>query len=583
MLAALLDGGQAEGRAIAQRLLALQDLRVAEHRVQRRAQLVAHLGEEIALRAVRHLGAVARDDELGVGSLDPFLRLLEGAAVLADPDRAFGRIVLVLHIADQVDPEVRAILMPHEQLHLERLALRQQRCGDLAERLVFVVAAVQHARRQADGLLAVEAEQLGELRVVANDVPLAGEDDADWRVAHDRFHLAQGMVQRLLGLLRIGDVLDDPHRALVGLRRVDRLAVEAAPHGRAVSLLVQPLGVERLAGREQRARLAADALVALRVRIDHAARPAHQLFGRAVAEDFGRAAVAMLEHAIAREQDADRRVVEDRRQFVARLLQRLFGDLALRVVFEDPDRAVARVVLVLHVADQARPEVAAVLATHEQLGVERSPGGQQRRGDRADRCVFVVGAIEHASRLLDAAVVAEAEHLAELGVVAGDAPVLRQHDADRRVLHDRAHQARGLAQVLRGLLGLGDVFDDPHRAGFGVGRVDRLAVDVAPDVAAVGAAQQPVDVEEAAGRQQRGRFDAESIEAVGIRKQPNRRLARQLLGRRVAEDVGHALVATLDHAVAGEDDARRCVVEDRRQLEQRALRACRLIGRGRSG
>ena len=66
---------------------------------------MAHLGEELALGAVGHLGAVACQHQLGVGLLEAFLRLLEGAAVFADPDRAFAGVFGVLHIADQVDPE----------------------------------------------------------------------------------------------------------------------------------------------------------------------------------------------------------------------------------------------------------------------------------------------------------------------------------------------------------------------------------------------------------------------------------------------------------------------------------------------
>ena len=41
-----------------------QRLRVSEHGVERRAQLVAHVGEELALGAARHLGPLARDRQL---------------------------------------------------------------------------------------------------------------------------------------------------------------------------------------------------------------------------------------------------------------------------------------------------------------------------------------------------------------------------------------------------------------------------------------------------------------------------------------------------------------------------------------
>ena len=49
-----------------QAAVALQELRVAEHAVQRRSQLVAHVGQELALGARRRLGRLLRAAELGV-------------------------------------------------------------------------------------------------------------------------------------------------------------------------------------------------------------------------------------------------------------------------------------------------------------------------------------------------------------------------------------------------------------------------------------------------------------------------------------------------------------------------------------
>ena len=49
-----------------QAAVALQQLRVAEHAVQRRAQLVAHVGQELALGARRRLGRLLGAAQLGV-------------------------------------------------------------------------------------------------------------------------------------------------------------------------------------------------------------------------------------------------------------------------------------------------------------------------------------------------------------------------------------------------------------------------------------------------------------------------------------------------------------------------------------
>ena len=50
----------------AQRAIALQQLRVANHAVERRAQLVAHVGQELALGARRGFGRLLRPAQLVV-------------------------------------------------------------------------------------------------------------------------------------------------------------------------------------------------------------------------------------------------------------------------------------------------------------------------------------------------------------------------------------------------------------------------------------------------------------------------------------------------------------------------------------
>src|SRR5205814_10635810 len=63
VLPALLDGRQAAGLLGREVAVPLQQLRIAEDRVERRAQLVAHAGQELALRAAGLGGLVAHRRE----------------------------------------------------------------------------------------------------------------------------------------------------------------------------------------------------------------------------------------------------------------------------------------------------------------------------------------------------------------------------------------------------------------------------------------------------------------------------------------------------------------------------------------
>ena len=76
VLAALPDRRQPRGAALGEAPVVLQDLRVAEDRVQRRAQLVAHVGEELRLGGVGRLRAVARAQVLVVAQLEAQHQLL---------------------------------------------------------------------------------------------------------------------------------------------------------------------------------------------------------------------------------------------------------------------------------------------------------------------------------------------------------------------------------------------------------------------------------------------------------------------------------------------------------------------------
>src|SRR5207247_10978657 len=122
--------------------------------------------------------------------------------------------------------------------------------------------------------------------VAAHDAPLLDEHDADRRGAEDRLLLAQ-QPRHLVGLAApLGDVLDDPHRALLRVGGVDRLGDQAAEEGRAVLAAHLPFHIELAARREDRHRDLAERGIALAARIYGFARLPDQLLV-AIAEHLG--------------------------------------------------------------------------------------------------------------------------------------------------------------------------------------------------------------------------------------------------------------------------------------------------------
>ena len=82
--------------------LAIEDLREADHGVERRAQLVAHIGEELRLGAARALGLVAGTQELR------FLRLAIGDVARHGDDAGpvARRILGAQRPAAHLDPHI---------------------------------------------------------------------------------------------------------------------------------------------------------------------------------------------------------------------------------------------------------------------------------------------------------------------------------------------------------------------------------------------------------------------------------------------------------------------------------------------
>ena len=155
----------------------------AHQTIERRADLVAGVGQEGALGPVGRLGLVARTRQ----------RLGHGAAfghVLGNPDRgALGRVVRVDRSRQHAAGEGAAVLAAHRALELHRLAERKARSDQSAQFLVGGFVHRRHGRRLPHQLVGLPAEHLRESRVDELEVAVAGERDADRRVVEDRLAL----------------------------------------------------------------------------------------------------------------------------------------------------------------------------------------------------------------------------------------------------------------------------------------------------------------------------------------------------------------------------------------------------------
>jgi hypothetical protein len=109
----------------------------------------------------------------------------------------------------------------------------------------------------------------------------------------------------------LGDVLDDPHRPLLGIRRVERSCDHAGDERGAVLALQLPFEVELPALRDERTGDLAQPGVALGAGINDFPGLPDELAG-AVAEHLGEARVAQEEAPLAREGDAERKVGKER-------------------------------------------------------------------------------------------------------------------------------------------------------------------------------------------------------------------------------------------------------------------------------
>ena len=242
------------------------------------------------------------------------LQILLGAALLGDvlhhPYRALVRVPGVDRAAGDARPDGAAVLAP-ALLHAARdLAARERLVGGARAGVQRDVGIEQR------GGLAVElarpvAVHLLVAPVAAHDAPVPDEYDAHRGASQDRLLLAQ-QPRHLVGLAALlGDVLDDPHRALLRVAGIEGLGDHAGEESRAVFAAHLPFEIELAAVVEEGHGDLAQRGIALGARIYDLARLADQLFG-GVAEHFREARIAQEEVPVARERDADEGVGKQR-------------------------------------------------------------------------------------------------------------------------------------------------------------------------------------------------------------------------------------------------------------------------------
>ena len=500
---------------------------------------VAALDDAVPDEGDADRGVVEDQLLLGQSPFDPLLGLVLPRDVLEQPNRALRGIAGLHRAARDRAPDEAAVLAHMLAAQLQRLALPEGRVHRVAACVVLVVAREHEARGLVDELARLVAEELLEASVAAHYAAISHEDDAGERVLEHRVLLAQQAMQRLVGALALGDVLEQPDVALGAVARLHRPAADAAPEARAV-LAAHP-GLARVRAALVELVVVARHLLVFGVgEVDVARQRADRRAGR-IAEHLLEAAVAAHRLARARELDADDDVVEERLLLGEHALQLVgcfafFGD-----VLDDPHRALVRLLRVDRPAVGAVPESAAVLAP-AQLDPARGLAAREHVVHRAALLEVRAARVQDRGRLAVHLARTVAVHLLVAPVAAHDAPLLDEHDADRRGAEDRLL----LAQQARHLVGLaaplGDVLDDPHRALLRILGVDRLGDQAAEEARAVLAAHFPLEVELAAGRQDRHRDLAERRVALAARVHHFARLADQLLGA-IAEHLGKFRIA----------------------------------------
>ena len=232
MVAAVIDVGRVFAVArIAQRAeqLVAQDFRETDHRVQRGAQFVAHIGQEVGLGAAGGLGAVLGLVELDLGHLARG-DVGQGADGPVYPLRATQPGAAV------IDPADDAIIPMNPVFAGEALIDAGQMClpGMPVAWQIFLMDAFQPVRPGHHGLVAEDARHLPEARGDEQHVALALNPFIDPLIRAGEQQRVPFLTapQGLFGQLALGDVggaADQPdHAAAVGIDIGPRIDAQPA-------------------------------------------------------------------------------------------------------------------------------------------------------------------------------------------------------------------------------------------------------------------------------------------------------------------------------------------------------------------
>src|SRR5438094_473067 len=472
---------------------------------------VGKTGERIVVGEVLRvrLGFLQLGGALGDGALERMARSFQrfagvvlGGDVVVAPDPLLRLVAGVDAPAARAAAEGRAVAALEAPLGVVRAAGRGGEIGERTGALPVVAIGEQDLRVLADELAGARADHLLEVAVAALNGAVPDEGDADSGVIEDQLLLGERALDALLGFVLARDVLEEPHRALRGIARLQRAAADRAPDKAAVLAHVLAAQLLRLAAPDRLVHRRAAGVV-FGVAAEHEARRLLEELDRLLAENFLEPAVAAHDAPLLHEDDAGERVFEHRVLFAQQPMQRLVGALPFGDVLAQPDVALRRLARRDRPAGDAAPEARAVLAAHPGLARVHLAAIELGVG-LGHLLVFRVGEIDVARRRADRAARRVSEHLLEAAVTAHRAAIARELDADPHRVAGRLVLGAHPLQLLLGLALFGDVFDDPDGAFMRLARIDRAAIGPVPEGAAVLRSE-----ERRVGKECRSRWGAE--------------------------------------------------------------------------
>src|SRR5207248_10296996 len=136
--------------------------------------------------------------------------------------------------AGRAAAEGRAVAAREAPLGVVRAARRGGEIGERTGALPVVAIGEQDLRALADELAGARADHLLEVAVAALVGAVPDEGDAHRGVVEDQLLLGERALDVLLGFVLARDVLEEPHRALRRVARLQRAAADRAPDEAAV-------------------------------------------------------------------------------------------------------------------------------------------------------------------------------------------------------------------------------------------------------------------------------------------------------------------------------------------------------------